>query len=140
MIVFTQNDRQMLTHITEVINDRMLSDDGYEGEDHATVGKLSAVAKRLEAGPVLVVGHDQPEDVANASSLMRSVLEAELNNWVPNASQRLLHRAATLLGYRFSTPTQEDHGPNPGDHALFPGWLGGVFVRQCATCARVFRD
>lgn len=73
------------------------------------------------------------------STLLQSVVLAEMDHWIPGASQRLIGRAAELLdhdlGMRMAEP---DHGNDPGAHALFPDWVCGVYVQRCATCAHLF--
>lgn len=138
MIVFTDRDGQMMNHVVDVIGDRMHHEDGYTEQDHATVVKLDQLAKGTAAGTQVVV--DAVPYDAEAMKLLAEIVEAELRHWVAdrNASARLIYRAATMMGFTAVMPKADDHGPNPGNHALFPNWVGGIFVQQCATCARVF--
>jgi hypothetical protein len=135
MIVFTDKDRQMLNHVVDVVGDRMRHEDGYTDQDGATLGKLDQLAKT--EGTQLVVDTVTPD--TEALALLREIVSAELRHWVPGASQRLIYRASTMLGFSAVLPKSDDHGPDPADHALFPNWVGGLFTQQCATCARIFR-
>lgn len=138
MIHWTEADSQMLVHVVDVIGDRMGSEDGYTEQDEATMVKLKALSKMGPA--VTVAGDDLDEDARK--SLFTEVVNAELDNWIPNASQRLLFRAGAALGQHHpgAKPTDaEDCGPSRAQHALILGWLASVYVHQCATCLRLYR-
>jgi hypothetical protein len=113
----------------------VLTGEGYTERDEAVSDTVSAVAK---AGPVLVVGGEEIND-ADARAMMRRVVEAELANWVPGASQRLIHRASALLGGFFPAPSTEDHGPDRARHPLCADWVGGMYLHRCVSCGRLFR-
>ena len=75
------------------------------------------------------------------TELFTRVVDAELNAWVPDASQRLLHRAGARLGFTRPDPatTLPDCGPYVSNHATVPNWVGHVYVLDCVNCARIFR-
>lgn len=138
MIHWTEDDAQMLAHVVDIVNNRMAVKSGYTDEDEATMAKLEALSKAGHA--LTVTGAQQGGDASRA--LFTDVVNAELDNWVPNASQRLLFRAGAALGQHHpdARPTQnEDCGPERSAHALIPGWLASVYVHQCATCLRTYR-
>lgn len=139
MIHFTREDRQMMDHVVDTTRDRMLTEGGYAEQDWATMTKLESLAKAGSA--VVISGRDEP-DADAARALLRRIAEAELNHWVPNASQRLLHRAGLALGIEQPDPARmrnDDCGPDPAKHATVPDWIGDLFVRRCVSCARIWR-
>lgn len=91
-------------------------------------------------GAFLVTGDEMGHP--DAVAMFRQIVEAELDHWCPNASQRLIHRAGHALGVRHPVMLSDapDCGAEPGWHALFGDWVAGLFVRRCATCCRIFRD
>lgn len=141
MITWNENDRQFARHAAEIMGDRLRHDDTYEPEADGEVrDKLSRLGKGPADGGVgfLVTGDVIERDEAHA--LMAQVVEANLADWVPNASQRLIRRAGLVLG--LAHPGQQvvdDHGPVAAHHPLTPDWVGGVYVQRCATCCRLFR-
>lgn len=73
--------------------------------------------------------------------MFTKIVRAELDNWVPGASQRLLFRAGATVGLDQPDPRDaagRDCGPDRGDHATFPDWVAGVYVHRCATCFRLY--
>lgn len=138
MIYFGREDSQMLDHTVSTMRDKMLCEDGYTLGDHAVVAKVEEVSQ----APAALVLTGGELNRAEERELFRRIVNAELDNWVPNASQRLIFRAGRALGVGGSWPRQasEDCGDNPGDHSLFSNWVAGIFVRHCATCHRLFRD
>lgn len=92
-------------------------------------------------GPAFVVTGVELDDKAAREMFLR-ILGAELDNWVPDASQRLLYRAGRALGIHHPVmPTDNpDCGAEPGWHALTSDWVAGVFVRRCVTCSRLYAD
>lgn len=139
MIRWTNNDKAMLDHVVEVINDRMCEADGYNDDDRATMAKLEELAK---AGPALTVTGEQ-RDHPTELSLFEQIVTAELNNWVPGASQRLIFRASRALNVgHYPDPAlaaRTDCGPERGAHALAANWAGSLYVYRCATCFRLYR-
>lgn len=141
MIVFTQDDRQMMTHTADVIGDRMRHEDGYTEQDEATVAKLDELSKALTT--VLVITGDEPTggvDDPQVREMFRDIVRAELAHPVPGASQRLLYRAALVLGIRQPDPAkgQRDCGADVGDHALISDWVVGLYLHRCSNCFRLF--
>lgn len=139
MIHFTREDRQMMDHVVDTTRDRMLTEGGYTEQDWVTMTKLECLAK--EGSAVVVSGRDT-QDTDIARTLLQRLVEAELDNWVPNASQRLLHRAGAALGIEQPDPARmrnDDCGPDLGKHATVPDWVGDLFVRRCVSCARIWR-
>ena len=137
MINITVNDAHTAQRGTEWLEDA--AEDRHSGydftrEDRDSIKKLSKMQRGL-----LVTGDEQTEEEAEA--LLREVLSSEMDHWVPNASQRLINRAALILaGSHLLDPILEmDHGHNPGDHALTQDWVCGIFVLRCVTCARLFK-
>lgn len=139
MIHWTNDDVQVLAHVAEVMTDRMLTEGGYTDEDRATMAKLEELAK---AGPAVTVTGEAPDYQAELD-LFQRVVSAELDNWVPNASQRLLHRASLALNKGYipnpATASHGDCGPERGSHALVTAWAGSLYVYRCASCFRLYR-
>lgn len=77
-------------------------------------------------------------DTEDAAALLHRVVELELMHWVPNASQRLVHRAFTLVGQPHREPQAPDCGPRHRDHPLIATWVAGWYVMQCCRCDRLF--
>lgn len=70
--------------------------------------------------------------------IMQDIVRAELKSWVPVASQGVIHRAGKILGVPQPASTGHDCGSEPGQHALFPDWVVGLYVLRCCTCMRIF--
>lgn len=137
MIAFTgSNAKQMLAHTADVMVDRVNGEDGYTHGDRMVVDAIDHMG-RAETSVVVLTGEECAED--EAKGLLRQIVEAELRTWVPGASQRLIYRAANALGFKQPWPVAEDHGPNPGSHALFADHVAGLHVMRCATCMRLFK-
>lgn len=135
MISFTANDAHMADHASEIMQDFCLErGSGYTRDNYDSAKKLGKLRQGL-----LVTGDEQ--SAAEAAELLKSVVQAELDHWVPDASQRLINRAATVLadGPILDPVLASDHGNNPGDHALIQDWVCGIFVLRCCTCARLFK-
>lgn len=135
MISFTVNDARMATIASEILEDHC--EDArrdYSRDDRESAKKLGKLRQGL-----LVTGIEQ--SAAEAAELLKAVVQAELDHWVPDASQRLINRAATVLadGPILDPVLAPDHGNNPGDHALIQDWVCGIFVLRCCTCARLFK-
>lgn len=137
MIYFTNEEAQMLKHTAETMGDQIRDGDGYTEADEAAVDKIEAMGK---VGRLLVITDARTTD-AEAVALFQQVIAAELVNWVPGASQRLVHRAGSALGFLgyFGPPRDvADCGPQPMDHALMNSELAGVTVHLCGKCDRLF--
>ncbi|AKA61699.1 hypothetical protein SEA_YDN12_32 [Streptomyces phage YDN12] len=133
MIYFRREDAQMLKHVDEVIGDRLHGDDSYEPEDRDTAAKLG-----LLVPPALVItGAELTE--AQRHVLLRRIVNAELDEWVPGASQRLIFRASRALGFAAAEARRADCGPELKDHATITQWVAGLYLRQCVGCVRLFR-
>ncbi|AKA61769.1 hypothetical protein AVT62_gp31 [Streptomyces phage TP1604] len=133
MIYFGREDAQMLKHVNEVIGDRLSGDDTYEAENRTTADKLGL----LTPPAVLLTGDEMTE--ADAHALLRRVVNAELDQWVPGASQRLIFRASRALGFAAAEARRADCGAELKDHATITQWVAGLYLRQCVGCARLFR-
>lgn len=133
MLYLGREDTQMLKHVDEVIGDRLSGDDTYEDEDHATADKLG----KLTPPALLLTGDELTE--AGAHALLRRVVEAELDAWVPGASQRLIYRASRALGFAHTEPRRTDCGKELASHATVTRWVAGLYLRQCVGCSRLFR-
>lgn len=134
MIYFGQGEQQMLNHVDEVIGDRLSGDDSYEPGDQSTADKLG----KIKAPCLVIDGSELSTEDAHA--LMARIVTAELDAWVPNASQRLLFRAAAALGV-FAAPLVTDApdcGLERSWHAIVPDWLAGLYVHRCVTCGRLY--
>ena len=137
MIYFGRGETQMLDHMQDTMCDRIAcNSDEYEPEDSNTVEKIARMSL-AKTGQLVITG--ELLDDAARQALFRQVVEAELDAWVPNASQRLLYRAARALDRFGREPRELDHGDEPGMHALFRNYVGQVWVMQCSTCDRLFR-
>ena len=141
MIHFTEQDRQMMKHVGEVIGDRLHHEGGYTEQDRATVMKLD----QLAAAPtsVVVITGDEPTggvDDPQVREMFRDIVRAELAHPVPGASQRLLYRAGLCLGIPQPNPAKglRDCGPDVGDHALISDWVLGLYLHRCSNCFRLF--
>lgn len=78
-------------------------------------------------------------DPEEAAALFRAVVLAEVRNWVPDVSQRLIRRAgAVLIEQSMSIPEEPDHGPDRSMHNVVHGWVGGLYLACCAGCHRLF--
>lgn len=134
MQIFDRDDTQMISHTVDVMGDRISDGNDYTEQDGNTITKLDELKT-----PALVVDGAEHTDY-ELRAMLRRIVTAELDHWVPGASQRLIYRASRALGESFAKPRAEDHGPNPEDHALTANWVAGLYLRQCATCQRLFRD
>lgn len=133
MIIFTEEDRQMLKHVADVIGDRMHSEDGYSDRDYATMGKLNALTESPTSS--LVITGDGAD--SDGQQLFQTIMRAELAHWVPNASQRLLYRAGRLLGVQQPNPATGRPECGEHAHALNSEWIVGIYVRRCVHCFRL---
>lgn len=133
MLYLGREDKQMLLHVDEVIGDRLSGDDTYDADSVATADKLSG----LTPPAVLLTGDEMTE--ADAHALLRRVVNAELDEWVPGASQRLIYRASRALGFSAAEARRADCGPELVNHATITQWVAGLYLRQCVGCARLFR-
>lgn len=79
-------------------------------------------------------------DPEEAAALFRAVVLAEVRNWVPDVSQRLIRRASAVLfeGTWTAAPEEPDHGPDRAAHNLVPHWVGGLYLACCAGCHRLY--
>lgn len=136
MILFTEEDRQMLNHIVDVVGDRMHHEDGYTEQDSRTLGKLDKLAK-APATAVVVLADDVD---AEARQMFQAIVRAELRHWVPGASQRLLYRAGRVVGIEQPNPAkgQSDCGADRADHSLINDWVSGLYLHRCSSCFRLF--
>jgi hypothetical protein len=137
MIHWTADDTQFLDHMTDVMGDRLCSESGYTEQDEATMTKLKELAK---AGAAVTVTSEQ-QDYRAELGLFLQIVQAELDHWVPNASQRLLFRAGAALGVKQPDPARvrADCGSGRADHATVPDWVSTLYVHRCINCARLFR-
>jgi hypothetical protein len=133
MLYLGREDAQMLSHVDEVIGDRLSGDDTYEPDAVATADKLSG----LTPPALLLTGDEMTE--ADTHALLRRVVNAELDHWVPGASQRLIYRASRALGFQAAEPRRADCGDQLVNHATVTQWVAGLYLRQCVGCARLFR-
>ena len=141
MIHFNEDDRQMIGHAASEMRDQMLTRGGYDEADYVTVNKLDALSEgSLPA--VVVTGEELsggPED-PQVQQMFQDVVKAELANWVPGASQRLLYRVGLILDVPQPNPRKglRDCGPEAGHHALFATWVAGLYVQRCCNCFRLY--
>lgn len=135
MISFNINDGHMATRASEVMQDLYLEGEGdFTRDDYDSAKKLGQLRRGL-----LVTGDEQTQ--VESEALLKEVVAAELERWVPDASQRLINRASGALGFAglLDPVLAADHGDNPRDHALSQDWVCGIFVLRCVTCARLFK-
>lgn len=133
MINITANDAHLAHIAAEWLQDD--EDRSYDADDRQSIQNLKTIDRGL-----LVTGAEQTP--AEADILLREVVQAELDSWVSNASQRLINRAGLVLGTGvpvLDPILADDHGPNPGDHSLIQDWVCGIFVLRCCTCAHLFK-
>jgi hypothetical protein len=143
MLYFNREEAQMLTHTAEVMGDRVSVDLGYTPENDLTldrIGQIGNAMKRSQSGALVITGEDISH--RDAALVFAAVVQAELNHWIPNASQRLIHRAGHALGVRHPVMLSDnkDCGSEPGWHALIADWVAGIYVRRCVTCCRLYAD
>lgn len=138
MIHFNREGTQMLQHTVSVMRDRMASEDGYGDPDREAVSNLRNMSC-YDGSMVVLTG--EPLDKADAEQLLRHVVNAELDHWIPDASQRLLYRAARALDMKAYPPlaSAKDCGAEPHWHALINDWFAGIYVVRCVTCQRMYR-
>lgn len=134
MQIFDRDDTQMISHAVDVMGDRLSDGNDYTEQDGVTVTKLGELGT-----PALVVDGAEHTDY-ELRAMLRRIVTAELDHWVPDASQRLIYRASRALGESFPRARAGDHGPDPADHVLVAEWVAGLYLRKCATCQRLFRD
>jgi hypothetical protein len=142
MLHFNREDGQMLAHIGEVMGDRVAEDE-YTDEDREVVNRIDGIGRKMEGGgtgALVITGEDISH--MDAALVFAAVVQAELNHWIPNASQRLIHRAGHALGVRHPVMLSDnkDCGSEPGWHALIADWVAGIYVRRCVTCCRLYAD
>jgi hypothetical protein len=133
MLYMGWEDKPMLDHVNEIIGDRLSGGDTYNAASVATADKLT----RLTPPALLLTGDEMTE--AEAHALLRRVVNAELDQWVPGASQRLIYRASRALGFSAAEPRRTDCGDKVASHATVTQWVAGLYLRQCVGCARLFR-
>lgn len=132
-------DRDFVAHAAEVMADRVGETGGYTDADAESCVKLEAIGK---GGTALVLtGAEMDEQARN--ELMRLVLQAELDHWVPGASQRLIWRAAQALAIpvtvRLDSPLNAaDCGTERRWHSLTSTWIAGRYLMVCSTCRRLY--
>lgn len=138
MILFTEDDRQMMKHVVDVVGDRMHHEDGYTDQDRRTLDKLDRLSKS-PATAVVVLADDVD---AEARQMFQAIVRAELRHWVPGASQRLLYRAGRIVGIQQPNPAhaQADCGADRADHALISDWVAGLYLHRCSSCFRLFEQ
>lgn len=75
-----------------------------------------------------------------AHEMFRQIVAAELDNWVPNASQRLLYRSGGIVGINQPDPSKgrPDCGPEREQHCLISDWVAGLFLMRCSSCFRLY--
>jgi hypothetical protein len=142
MLHFNREDGQMLAHIGEVMGDRVAEGE-YTDEDREVVNRIDGIGRKMEGGgtgALVITGEDISH--MDAALVFAAVVQAELNHWIPNASQRLIHRAGHALGVRHPVMLSDnkDCGSEPGWHALIADWVAGIYVRRCVTCCRLYAD
>ncbi|AMD42777.1 hypothetical protein SEA_XKCD426_36 [Streptomyces phage Xkcd426] len=141
MLHIRHDELGMFKHAAETTQDRIHNDcTGYTDADQRAVNHIDVIGTR-ETSALVVTGDELL--AVDAMRLFRQVVAAELKHWVPDASQRLLHRAAGALGVQAHgglVTSNPDCGAEPGWHALTADWVAGIFVRRCVTCARLYAD
>lgn len=134
MIHFAHEDRQMLEHLSE---SRVGCLADYTDHDERVADKVGQVSK-IETGSLVVTGEVLNEE--KARHILSEVIEAELNHWIPGASQRLIYRASRALEMSARVPiTWNDCGNEPHWHALVRDWIAGKTYMRCATCHRLYK-
>lgn len=139
MIYFNGDECITLSHAAEVMGGRIaVEPDEYTSTDTAAVEKLN---KAADTGHVLVITGAEMS-WQDASAFYQQVVAAELDNWVPDASQRLIRRAGRVLGMvsaALSEQIEPDHGPAVSSHPVVGDYEAGVRILRCVTCHRMFR-
>jgi len=136
MISITSNDAHMIRvageYMADVAEDQTRD---YDAEDRESIRRMSNISRGL-----LVTGDAQTE--AEAAELLKAVVLVELASWVPDASQRLIDRAAAALGHRdgpLLDAAAADCGREASVHALTQDWVCGIFVLRCVHCAHLYK-
>ncbi len=133
MIYFGQDTGLMLNHTADVMGDRVCEENGYEPEEEAVPRDLGALSDTMKShgGALALTG--EPLDSAAVRALFKRVVTAELANWVPGSSQRLIFRAGAALEIPAPAPRDvpECH---PDRHVLANTWVGDVWLLHCAAC------
>ena len=137
MIHWTTADALMLAHVVSEMNEHVMYDGDFTDKDRATMAKLEELSK---AGAAVTVTSEQ-QDYRAELGLFLQIVQAELDHWVPNASQRLLFRAGAALGVKQPDPARvrADCGAARADHATVPDWVSTLYVHRCINCAHLFR-
>lgn len=139
MLVFSKEEMQMVGHAAEVMDDRISNEpDEYNDADATSTAKLDAMS-RAKTVALVVTGAEM--DSASARHLMGQIVNAEMDHWVPGASQRLLYRASRALGVSTASIhlyTEPDCGSKTA-HALVTDWVADIYVVRCVVCGRLDR-
>lgn len=136
----TEETQLMLRHTANEMRDSILSTGGYTEEDDAVVDKIETMGQ--SGSSLVLTGAEMTAHEMDA--LMRKVIRAEVDNWVADTSQRLLHRAFLALGYRYGAEHILTESPDCGAefswHALVREWLLGDTYMRCVTCGHLYKD
>lgn len=139
MMHIRQDELGMFRHVEETMDDRIMDNpDEWDDKDHRAMDHIGRIGK-TPTGAVVVTGEEL--NMIDARRLFKGVVEAELDNWVANASQRLITRAARALEvpFRYHVTLAADCGAEAHWHALVSDWVAEIFVMRCATCGHLYR-
>lgn len=120
-------------NLSELLEDREYAHD-HPGLSADTLERIADLPNAF-----ILTGEDVDPD--QALKLLRQVVTTEMEHWVPNKSQRLIDRAARALGFEPLLDPQlaEDCGAAASQHPLILGWVCGLYVARCSTCAHLFK-
>lgn len=130
--------RQFLTWMVDLAHDAMCNrPDEFGSSDNLAFAYWRAQSKTgPEAMTAVQAAETSSEETA---AMLRHIVQAELDHWVPDASQRLIWRAGLLLGLpTIPEPTRPDCGPKHISHPLIADWVAGIYVMRCVSCNRLF--
>ncbi len=137
MIYIHRDERAMLKHMASTLQDAILSSGTeWEDGDQRAVNHVKNIGE-LDTSALVITG--EPLHPSDAYVILGRIVDAEMANWVPEASQRLILRASNALGFDRKRPMRsEECGPERGDHALINDWVGRRFLLCCVTCHRLY--
>lgn len=136
MQYFGREANQIIKHVVDVMHVQMDMGCSYREEDVTTINKLTDLR-----GPSLVITGEEL-DLQESQYLFRRIVRSEIDHWVPDASQRLLSRAALALNLTEAytgrlIASDPDCGPGESQHVWTMDCVAGVDCARCTWCCRL---